>query len=753
MRPIWGDQIQSSGSIGAGPPAACAHANANLAYAQEAGAYVVSVANEAVGDSDRVDSGLAALVVMLGFLERQADADRLRHELGHGSPTSSDDLVRLAKREGVRARVRTASWASLTRTPLPAIAEMDDYFVVLGRVGEGEALVQDPITGSVDRLSQDVFEARYAGRIVLLTTRESVAGGARRFDVSWFIPALVRYRKLLGEVFLASLFIQILGLISPIFFQIVIDKVLVHKSLTTLEVLAIGLAAVFVFETLLSGLRQFLFAHTTSRVDVELGTDLFRHLQALPMSYFSVRRVGDTVARVRELETIRSFLTSNSITVILDLLFTTLFLAVMYLYSPMLLVVVLVSIPLYVVISLAVLPGLRRRIDEKFRRHAENQSFLVESVTGIETLKAMAVEPQMQNRWERQLAGYVGAGFSAAMLGNWGSQAIQLVSKLTTVAILFFGAKAVIAGDMTVGMLVAFNMLAGRVSQPVLRLAQLAQDFQQARLAVDRLGDILNAPTEPTSASRSSLPPIEGLVRFDQVRFRYRAGGQEVLRGIDMEIAAGETLGIVGPSGSGKSTLTKLLQRLHLPEQGRVLVDGVDLALVDPTWLRRQVGVVLQENVLFNRTVRENIALADPALPMERVIAAAMLAGAHDFILALPEGYDTRIDERGANLSGGQRQRLAIARALIGNPRILVFDEATSALDAESEEIVRRNLAAIAEGRTVIIIAHRLSAVRQCDRIITIEDGQITEAGDHSTLLRLNGRYAQLYRQQMGAVT
>lgn len=372
---------------------------------------MASVVNEAVGDPDRVDSGLAALVVMLGFLERQADADRLRHELGHCSPASTDDLVRLAKREGVRARVRSAGWASLTRTPLPAIAEMDDHFVVLGRVGEGGALVQDPITGSVDRLSQDVFEARYSGRVVLLTTRESVAGGKRHFDVSWFIPALVRYRKLLGEVFLASLFIQILGLISPIFFQIVIDKVLVHKSLTTLEVLSIGLAAVFVFETLLSGLRQFLFAHTTSRVDVELGADLFRHLQALPMSYFSVRRVGDTVARVRELETIRSFLTSNSITVVLDLLFTTLFLAVMYLYSPMLLVVVLVSIPIYIVISLAVLPGLRRRIDEKFRRHAENQSFLVESVTGIETLKAMAVEPQMQNRWERQLAGYVGADF------------------------------------------------------------------------------------------------------------------------------------------------------------------------------------------------------------------------------------------------------------------------------------------------------------------------------------------------------
>lgn len=696
------------------------------------------------------DSGLAALVIMLGFLQRSADADQLRHQLGHGDPSSIDDLARLAKRGAVRARIARLEWAALSRAPLPAIAETPDGFLLVGKIEGDRVLVQDPISGKVGEQDSAAFLGEVTGRYLLLTTRESIAGVRRKFDVSWFIPALVRYRRLLGEVLLASLFIQILGLISPIFFQVVIDKVLVHKSLTTLEVLAIGMVGMFTFETLLSGLRQYLFAHTTSRVDVELGASLFRHLQSLPMSYFGSRRVGDTVARVRELETIRTFLTSNAVTLVLDLLFTVIFLAVMYLYSPRLLLIVLISIPLYIGISLAVLPGLRRRIDEKFKRHAENQSFLVESVTAIETLKSMAIEPQMQNRWERQLAGYVGSGFDAAMLGNWGSQAIQLVSKLTTVAILFFGARAVIAGDLTVGMLVAFNMLAGRVSQPVLRIAQLAQDFQQARLAVDRLGDILNAPPEPAAPSRSALPAIKGRIRLDKVRFRYRANGPEVLRGIDLEIAPGEMIGIVGPSGSGKSTLTKLIQRLHVPEQGRVLVDGVDLALVDPAWLRRQVGVVLQENILFNRTVRENIALADPSWPMERVMAAATLAGAHDFILELPEGYDTRIDERGANLSGGQRQRIAIARALIGDPRVLILDEATSALDAESEEIVQRNLRRIAEGRTVIIIAHRLSAVRQCHRIVSVEAGEITEAGTHAELLRQGGRYAQMYNRQMG---
>ncbi|MGH6949240.1 MAG: ATP-binding cassette domain-containing protein, partial [Vitreimonas sp.] len=405
----------------------------------------------------------------------------------------------------------------------------------------------------------------------------------------------------------------------------------------------------------------------------------------------------------------------------------------------------------YALVLWFVTPLLRQRLDEKFARGAENQAFLVETVTGIETVKAAAVEPQMQQRWERQLAGYIQSGFKAAMLANWGRQGIELIQKLGTVALLFFGAKLVIEGKLTVGELVAFNMLAGQVAGPILRLAQLVQDFQQARIAVERLGDILNSPTEPVmSASRASLPAIRGRVSFEGVSFRYRQDGPEVLRDVSLDIAPGEMLGIVGPSGSGKSTLTKLVQRLHTPERGRLMVDGVDLAMVDPAWLRRQVGVVLQENLLFNRTVRDNIALADPALPMDAVVRAAQLAGAHEFILELPEAYDTPIDERGGNLSGGQRQRIAIARALAIDPKILILDEATSALDAESEEIIQTNLAAIAERRTVIIIAHRLSAVRAADRIITLERGRVIEIGGHAELLQSGGRYAQLYAKQMG---
>ena len=703
------------------------------------------------------DPALACFVILARFLGMPADPLQIAHDRGKGeTPFTLEDLSRIAKRLGLVGRIRRCDPSELHKLPLPAIAELvgDDAAVFLKVEHESSnprLLVQHGDSDRPEVWSSDELRERFAGRLFLMTSRDRMAGDSRPFDISWFIPALVKYRRALRDVLVASFFIQLMALVTPVFFQVVIDKVLVHQTVGTLDVIAIGLAAVLIWETALSGLRTWLFAHTTNRVDAELSAGMFKHLLGLPLSYFESRRVGDSVARVRELERIREFLTSNAVTVVIDLFFTIVFFAIMFVYSVWLTLIVLGSIPCYVMISVFITPPLRARLDEKFRRGAESQAFLVESVTGIGTLKAMAVEPQMREKWEKQFAGYIQTGFLVTKLANWGNHLIQIVSKLTTVAILYFGAKAVIAGDLSVGSLVAFNMLSGRVASPILRLSQLWQDFQQVRISVDRLGDVLNAPAEPEhNPNRASLPSIKGFIEFDKVRFRYRAGDPEALRGVSLAIHAGEMLGIVGPSGSGKSTLTKLVQRLYVPEQGRVLVDGVDLSLVDPAWLRRQIGVVLQENILFNRTVRENIALADPSRPMEAVLAASELAGAHEFILQLSHGYDTLIEERGGNLSGGQRQRIAIARAMIGDPRILILDEATSALDAESEEIIQKNLRMIAHGRTVIIIAHRLSAVRQCHRIITIEQGELTEEGDHETLLRTGGRYADLYRRQMG---
>ena len=384
-------------------------------------------------------------------------------------------------------------------------------------------------------------------------------------------------------------------------------------------------------------LRTYVFAHTTNRIDVELGARLFRHLLALPIAYFQSRRVGDSVARVRELENIRNFLTSSALTLVIDLFFTFVFLGVMLLYSPPLTCSCSHRFRSTSRISAFATPLFRRRLDEKFERGAENQAFLVESVNGVETLKSMAVEPQMQRRWEEQLAAYVSASFRVLSLGNTASQCVQFVNKLVSAGVLYFGAKLVIDGDLSVGELVAFNILAGRVSAPVLRLAQMWQDFHQARLSVARLGDILNTTPEPTyNPGQTSLPALAGEVTLEHVTFRYRIDGPEILHDVSLQVPAGQVVGIVGPSGSGKSTLAKLIQRLYVPESGRILVDGIDLSVVDPSWLRRQIGVVLQENLLFNCSVRDNIALADPAMPIERVMEAAQAAGAHDFILELP---------------------------------------------------------------------------------------------------------------------
>jgi len=584
---------------------------------------------------------------------------------------------------------------------------------------------------------------------VLLARKVAPGDPNRPFGLSWFFDAVFRYRRILGEVLLVSFALQLLGLATPLFFQVIVDKVLVHHGMSTLNVVAIGLGVALSFEVLLGGLRSYVFSHTTTRIDVELGARLFRHLLSLPLGYFGVRRVGDSVARVRELENIRQFLTGSTLTLVLDLIFGSVFLAVIFCYSAVMGWIVTASIPLYVIISFLATPAIRLRVQEKFRRGAENQSFLVETVSGIETVKAMAVEPQMQQRWEGQLSGYVRAAFRVTSLGVVAGQSAQLVSRGTTLALLYVGARLVMQEKLTIGELVAVNMLASQLSGPVLRLAQLWQDFQQVRVSVERVGDILNSAPEPIRPPGSTARPmIQGAITFDDVNFRYAPGAPPALDGLSLTIPAGQIIGIVGPSGSGKSTLTKLVQRLRSPETGRVLIDDLDLAIVDPTWLRRQIGVVLQDSVLFNGPIRDNIALSDPTMTMDRVARAAQLAGAHDFIAELPAGYDTEVGERGGALSGGQRQRIAIARALAINPRILIFDEATSALDLESEQAIQASMREICRGRTVLIVAHRLSAVRQAHRIVTVERGRVVEDGTHAELLRAGGRYARLWAAQ-----
>ena len=708
------------------------------------------------GSTGAVDTGLMCLLILARFYDLPADGSQLRHQFAQSGQLLSDaDLLRAAKHLGLKAGLLKVKWAKLPGTPFPAVAKRTDgRYIVLAKIDGDKALIQDPVEARPIVLSRDQFESAWTGDLLLFTKRANLRLQDLKFDFTWFIPALVKYRKFLGEVLVASFFLQLFGLLTPLFTQVVIDKVLVHKGFTTLYVLAIGMIVLALFDAVLGGLRTYLFSHTSNRIDVGLGAQLFRHILALPLAYFETRRVGDTVARVRELEHIRQFLTSHSVTVVLDVLFTVVFLVVMWFYSPLLTLVVMASLPFYAILSIAITPMIRTRLHEKFTRGAENQSFLVEAISGIQTVKAMAVEPPLLRKWEEQLAGYVKASFRATSVMNIAGQTGTFIQKVTTVAILWVGAYRVIEGSLSIGQLIAFNMLAAQVTGPLLRMVNLWQEFQQVGVSVQRLGDVLNTQPEPSyNPNRTTLPQVAGQVVFDEVTFRYRPDGTEVLRKVSFSVAPGKIIGIVGRSGSGKSTIAKLIQRLYVPERGRILVDGVDLAQVDPAWLRRQVGVVLQENFLFNQSVRDNIALADPGLAMEQVMQAAKLAGAHEFILELPEGYDTLVGEHGCSLSGGQRQRIAIARALVANPRILIFDEATSALDYESEAIIQRNMALISTGRTVFVIAHRLSTVRPAHRIYVIEKGELVEEGAHDELIRLNGNYARLYRHQDGNVS
>ncbi|HCQ9025502.1 TPA: type I secretion system permease/ATPase [Escherichia coli] len=698
------------------------------------------------------DFALLALSMLAQYHGVQVSEADLKHNYDpEGSGFSSETWLIAAKNIGLKARLERKKIERLPFINLPALVWSDsgEHFILAGiDKSNGLYLIHDFKENRALKISAQEFSERFNSRIISVTSRASVLGKLAKFDFTWFIPVIIKYRKIFMEVIISSIALQIFALVTPLFFQVIMDKVLVHRGFSTLNVIVIALSIIIFFEVLLGGLRTYIFSHTTSRIDVELGAKLFRHMMALPLSYFAERRVGDTIARVRELEQIRSFLTGQALTSVLDLMFAFIFFSVMWYYSPALSLIVLLSLPCYMIWSLIINPILKKKLDYKFTRNAENQSFLVEMVSSISTIKSMAISPQMTMQWDKLLSSYVSAAFRVTTVASIGQQGIQLIQKIVMVVTLWHGAHLVIEGKLTIGQLIAFNLLAGQVTAPVLRLAHLWQDFQQVGISVARLGDILNSPTE-RSSTKPAIPEIVGNIEFRNIVFRYKPESKPILNDINLSIKSGEIIGVVGRSGSGKSTLTKLLQRLYVAESGQILIDGNDISLVDPSSLRRQIGVVQQDNVLLNRSVRDNIALSSPGMPMEKIVEAAKLAGAHDFISELPEGYDTIVGEQGAGVSGGQRQRIAIARTLVNNPKILILDEATSALDYESENIIMSHMNNICKNRTVIIIAHRLSTVRIANKIMVVDKGQVVETGTHKELMtNVNGIYHYLYSLQ-----
>lgn len=660
-------------------------------------------------------------------------------------------LARIAKQQGFRAGLKQLPIAKIIKHyPMPVITQKKDgsYFTVLQANADKEELLVFDITRSEPYLiSFTEYEEMSSGKSVILKHR--MMSEQARFGFGWFYRQILKYKKIIGEVLLASFILQLFGLVTPLFTQVILDKVLVHRSMTTLDVLAIAFVAVTLFDLLINLVRNYIFVHTTSKIDAKLGAKLFHHLLALPYVYFEKRKVGNIIARVRELDQIREFIANKSVSVILDVLFSGVFVTVMLLYSVKLTLIVLAFVAVIALIYLIITPELRRRLEEKFQMGAQSNAYLVEAVTGVQTVKSLALEGSMQHKWENYLAQYVNAGFHLTNLSNILGGVSGALQKLMTISMLYVGVTLVLDGKLTVGQLIAFQMFANQFSGPVLRLVNLWNEFQQTLLSVDRIGDILNTPTEQRNNKAITLPKVRGSVRFDDIAFAYAPGAPNVINGLSAAFDEGSSVGIVGRSGSGKSTLTKLIQRIYIPHGGTIYIDDVDIRHMNPKWLRNNIGVVLQENYLFSGSIKENIVLSRPDAPMEHIIAAAKLAGAHGFISELPEGYDTEVGERGAALSGGQRQRIAIARALIINPKILIFDEATSALDYESEKIIRENLNGIKKGRTTFIVAHRLSTVKDCDTIIVMDKGQIVERGSHDELLKNEGYYHKLYSQQV----
>ncbi len=692
--------------------------------------------------------GYMTLVHVAGFHGVQTSAAKLSHALGLGDEVPDGNaLARCARDLGLRARVvRNPNRRRLRSMPTPVMMRTrEGTWRILGiETSPGIHRVVDPVSRREELLPLADVMAGLGDEVVLVGKALGAERGRTRFGLSWFTPVLGRYWRPIAHVLASSLFINVLGLASPLVFQIVVDKVLVSKSEATLDVVVVALLLIALASGALSVVRSYAMAHTGNRIDVELGAKLYAHLVRLPISFFERRPAGVVVTRMREVEQVRRFLTDQGLASAVDILFLFVYVAVLAAYSGTLTLGVLALTPLYAAIGALARPAFRRKVDDKVRRLARGQQLLVETVVGIQTVKASAVEPLFQREWEERLAAYVRSAFDAAMVGSFAQAGVQFVTRLTTVVVLYFGTRQVIAGSMTVGGLIAFSMISQRMAQPVTKFSQLYQGFQEAKVSIHHLADILDQEAEGCEGGDPPPASCKGALSLRDVTFRYLPELPPALRGVSLDVRPGEVIGIVGPSGSGKSTLTKLLQRFHDPDAGAVMVDGTDMRRLEPAWLRRQLGVVLQENFLFNATLHANIALARPDMSREHVARIARLAGVDEFASKLPRGYDTPIEERGANLSGGQRQRVAIARALATDPRILILDEATSALDYESERIIRRNMRRIAEGRTVVIIAHRLAAVRDCDRIVGMQDGRIVEVGTHDELL---GREGGLYRR------
>lgn len=638
------------------------------------------------------------------------------------------------------------------RLKAPAMIRWKNSFALLFDISQRELVMAIPEKGIVRKKPEKFAEEcdTENGQIQVLLLQKLDTENKEKFNFWWFLPELAKYKGTLFQVFLASFFVQLMGLANPLLTQVIIDKVIGQRSLDTLNVLGVLMVGVALFEGLLTGLRTYLFVDTTNRIDLSLSSQVIDHLLRLPLDYFDKRRVGELAGRVGELERIRQFMTGTALTVVLDAIFSVIYIAVMLSYNLLMTAVALVTVPLFTVLILLVSPLVQRLLRYRAERYADAQSYLVEVLSGIQTVKAQTIELSSRWSWYERYARYVSAGFDTVKTQTTAGSISGFLNKLSSLLLLWVGATLVLENKMTLGELIAFRIIASNVTGSLLRFVQVWQTFQETAMSVERLRDILEAHPEADEADRHNipLPEIQGAVRFEDISFRFTKNGPLNLVNVNLDFEAGQFVGIVGQSGSGKSTLMKLVQRLYAPASGRIFIDSYDIAKVELYSLRRQIGVVLQDTLLFNGSVQDNIALTNPDATTDEVVEAAKTAVAHDFIMGLPNGYNTVVGERGSSLSGGQRQRIAIARTILQNPHLLILDEATSALDYRSEREVCDNLRKAFKGRTVFFITHRLQTVKEADVILMMDQGSVVEQGKHDELMALKGFYYCLYQQQ-----
>ena len=705
---------------------------------------------KAEGEADELMACMQMLAQIMGLkLRRDAIERVLEDAVRRGNGINLQLIGQLATMLGLHAVGGQMQPSQARQLQTPAIVRIGGSIALAIASNESGLLLASPSQGWREISEKEIEEVSPQGFDVALVERTS-ATQEQRFGPSWFLPAIQRHRNALIQVLAASFVVQLFTLANPLLIQVIIDKVISQRSLDTLQVLGVALIAVTLFEGVLNSLKTFLFQQTTNRIDMRLGSEVIDHLLRLPLGYFDRRPVGELSTRIGELEKIRNFLTGQALTTVLDCAFSVIYIGVMVLYSWQLSIVALLVVPIQIVITILGAPLFRKQFREAAKENAKTQSHLVEILTGIQTVKAQNVEMISRWKWQEYYNRYIARSFEKTITGTTLNQVSTVLQKISQLLVLWIGASMVLRGELSLGQLIAFRIISGYVTQPLLRLSGIWQRIQELRVSFERLGDVVDTPMESDGVDQSkvALPPIHGHIKFENVSFRFGPNKPDVLKHVNLEIEPGSFVAVVGQSGSGKSTLMKLLSRLYGPQQGRVVVDGYDIAKVELYSLRRQIGIVPQDPLLFSGSVQENISLTSPEARSNEVISAAEVACAHDFIMELPDGYSSDVGERGSALSGGQRQRLAIARTLLSKPKLVIMDEATSALDYENERRISENLRTRLHNCTVMYITHRLSTVKRADQIVMMHQGAVVEYGTHQQLMEAKGRYYALYRQQ-----